>query len=129
MNLPAIILLAAILCAECPACSVEERWLIAQTVVYRADVKSLPVDKIIYEPHQYQAVGDINIPAYRQLRPGEWGENLGIAWAAIRDGPLTEISHFASNEPEWTSRCEPKYRAERHLFYLCPDYKRERRVQ
>lgn len=125
MNIATIILLASLLCAECPACDIDERWLIAQTVVYRAEAKDLPIDKIIYEPRQYQAAILIDIEAYRTLRCKEFEENIAIAQAAILIGPVVNVSNFAKpGSADWQKRCEIKYIERKHRFYLCSDWRR-----
>jgi len=89
-------------------------------------VKSLPIDEIIYAPHQFQGVELIDIEAYRVLRRKEFEENLQLAAPAVFIGhPTIKVSHFASNEPEWARRCELKYIMKEHKFYLCPDRKED----
>ena len=102
----------------------EERWLIAQTVVYRSGARSLTTEQVIYAPQQYQGVGLIDADAYRRLRRQELEENFAIALAAILMGPVAKVSNFAEpNSADWQSRCELKYIAGRHHFYLCPDWR------
>lgn len=96
--------------------------MIAQTVVYRSSTRSLSLDFIIREPGQYQGLESIDLPAYMRVRRKELSENLMLASAAIFIGrPTINVSHFASNEPEWARRCELKYVMVEHKFYLCPE--------
>ena len=123
MNIGIALLLAYLLCAEAPNGTLEERWLIAQTVVYRLEARGPTIEQVIYAPKQYQGVGLIDADAYRRLRRQELEENFAIALAAILMGPVARVSNFAEpNSADWQSRCELKYIAGKHHFYLCPDW-------
>lgn len=126
MNIQSVLLLAALLCAECPACDIEERWLIAQTVVYRAKADGASIYEIIHAPRQYQGIGLVDIAAYLGVRRRELEENLAIAWGAVLMGPAIEVSNFARPGcADWQSRCELKYIMGKHYFHLCPAWKRK----
>ena len=123
-NIRTVLLLAYLLCAEAPNGTLEERWLIAQTVVYRLEARGLTIEQVIYTPQQYQGVGLIDADAYRRLRRQELEENFAIALAAILMGPVARVSNFAEpNSADWQSRCELKHIVGKHHFYLCPDWR------
>jgi hypothetical protein len=128
VNIQAVLLLAYLLCAEAPNGTIEERWLIAQTVVYRSQASDLTMERVIHTPKQYQGIELIDSSAYMRLRRRELEENLAIAWGAILVGPTARISNFAKpGSADWQLRCELKYIAGKHHFYLCPDWRHDDR--
>ena len=119
-------LLACLLCAEAPNGTLEERWLIAQTVVYRSAARGLPIERVIYAPGQYQGIELVDPGTYLRLRRQELEENFTIALAAIWMGPMMKVSNFAEpGSADWQSRCELKHIAGRHYFYLCPGWRKQ----
>lgn len=126
MNIQTILLLAALLCAESPAGTYLERFLMAETVAYRSRVSGMSIEEVIYAPHQYAGVHTIDLEGYKLYRPEELAENINIAVLALMLPPI-RVSNFARtgscwyDKPcEWESRCEKIVEEGRHTFYLCP---------
>ena len=129
MNFQTVMLLACLLCAESPAGTLLEKFLIAQTVVYRAEVSGMSVKEVIYAPFQYPGVHAIDLEGYRLYRPQELEENIHIAMWVLFNLPVVKVSHFARtgtcwyDRPcEWESQCKLLIVEGKHSFYLCPDW-------
>lgn len=126
MNLATIVLLAALICAEAPNGTMRERYYIAQTIVYRAEAKSLPVDSVIWQPKQYQGLALIDWEAYRIYRMAEMRTNAQIAAIAVLYGPQVEVSNFCAigSHCKWEADCELKVLSGGHKFYICPKWQK-----
>ena len=129
MNIQIIMLLACLLCAESPAGTVLERHLMAETIVYRATVKSSSIEEVVYAPAQFAGVQAIDLDGYRLYRPRELMENMSIAMAVLQSPAVAKVSNFARtgtcnvDKPcEWEQRCEVVAIEGRHTFYVCPDW-------
>lgn len=120
-RLSELLLLAHLLCAEAPAGTIGERWLIAQTVIYRMQASGQTVGQVIYAPGQYQGIEIMDVAGHRRYRLRELEENLAIAQAALILGPVAGISNFTEpGSGDWRFGCQLKYIEGGHYFYLCP---------
>ena len=124
MTFVTLILLSALLCAESPGGSIEDRTLIAQTVFYRSEVRGLSVLSIVLQPYQYQGLALIDWDKYRLYRKSEMQDNFKIVTQLMFSEDTIEVSNFCSvgKVCSWERSCQLKRRTETHKFYLCSDW-------
>jgi len=119
-----LLLIAALLCAESPNGSLEDRTLIAHTIGYRSQVTGLSLLTIITQPSQYQGLGLIDWQGYRLYRKREMGTNFMIAYKVLFCEEPLEVSNFCEVGKTciWERDCLLKTVTNHHKFYLCEDW-------
>lgn len=124
MTFVTLILLSALLCAESPGGSIEDRTLIAHTVFYRSEVRGLSVLAIVLQPYQYQGLALIDWDKYRLYRKSEMQDNFKIVTQLIFSEDTIEVSNFCEVgfTCSWQSSCRLIESSELHHFYLCKDW-------
>lgn len=131
MNLPTVLLLASLLCAESPAGTKLERFMMVQAIIFRAEVKGMSIEEVVYAPYQFAGIHTIDLEGYRLYRPKELQENIQIAMWALANPPVMQVSNFARTNTcnidkpcEWEQRCQVILEEGIHTFYVCDEWLR-----
>lgn len=129
MSTPAtVLLLALLLCGESINQPMAERFWMAETVLYRAEMSGKTVEQVIFEEGQYSGVKFLDRD-YETWRSEELRENIYIAASVLHAGVVVPVSNFARtgtcihDRPcAWEAGCEVVTIIGEHTFYLCPDW-------
>lgn len=125
-----ILLLALLLCSESINQPMAERFLMAETVLYRAEVSGQTIEEVVFEEGQYPSTEFLDRD-YETWRAKELRENIYIAASVLHAGIAVPVSNFARtgtcmhDRPcAWEADCETVTIVGEHTFYHCPWWRR-----
>lgn len=108
-----ILLLSALLNAECSICSIEEQELVLSTVLNRSRIRKMYIEDVIFEKNQYHGVNTKNfIPTF---------STINIAAKMLLSGPSdSSVLYFHRNDNKkrtWVNGLSLVKIKTYHLFY------------